>query len=169
MILLKRSLIIWIFPAFIVSFLFNEITIHNGYLFAFLLFYIVVIALNYFGNNNIIVFIDRISLILLSLLIFVNNKATFENIFFNILVLSFLVVSIYIIVFFYHKKFNKSFILNFAKLSNFIELILVVSVAFFGIKSTMVKNVLFFAMCDIFYKVIILSIIFNLKKRFSIQ
>lgn len=167
--LLKRSLTIWLFPVFVVSFLFKEITISDGYLLAVLFLYVIVITLNYFGNNRIVLLADRIILISLSFLIFVNNKIMLENVFFNIMILSFLAVLIYIIVFFRYKKLNKIFILNFDKLSIFIELILAVSVVFFGINSSTAVNILFFAMCDIFYKVIILSIIFNLKKRFSIR
>lgn len=168
-ILLKRSLTIWLFPIFIVSFLFNEITISDGYLLGILLFYIIFITLNYFGSNKIVFFIDKIILLFLSLLIFANNRISIETFFFSVIALSFLVALVYVIAFFYYKKHNKNFILNFSKLSNFIELILAVSIVFFGIKNIIVTNILFFAMCDIFYKIVILSIIFNLKKRFSIQ
>ena len=112
---------------------------------------------------------DRFFLMFLSLLVFVNNKVAIKDVVPSVLVLSALVIVIYIAAFFFYKKYNKPFILNFSKLSSFIELMLVVLVLSFGVKSSAVINILFFAMCDILYKVIILSVIFNLKKRFSIR
>ncbi len=156
-------------PCFLVSLLFNQITVFDEYLLWILLFYIVVLSLNYYRNNFVVLCLDRLFLIFLSLLIFVNNKIIIKELIPVVLFLSILIIIIYIIAFFFYKKYNRAFILNFSKLGSFIELMLVVFVLLFGIKSIIVINVLFFAMCDIFYKVIILSITFNLKKRFSIQ
>ena len=149
--------------------MFNQITIFDEYILWILLFYIIVISLNYYKSNVIVLYVDRFFLMFLSLLIFVNNKVTINEVVPNVLILSALVIVIYIATFFFYKKYNKPFILNFSKLSSFIELMLVVLVLFLGIKSSMIVNILFFAMCDILYKVIILSITFNLKKRFSIR
>jgi hypothetical protein len=107
--------------------------------------------------------------VLLAFLIFVNNKIIVEQVFFTLIVLSFCVVVVYIIVFFLYRKSGKSLILNFSKLSALIESVLVLFVLFLGIKNPIVINILLFAMIDIFYKVIILEIILNLKKMFSIQ
>lgn len=156
-------------PCFLVSLLFNQITVFDEYLLWILLFYIVVLSLNYYRNNFVVLCLDRLFLIFLSLLIFVNNKIIIKELIPVVFFLSILVIIIYIIAFFFYKKYNKIFILNFSKLSSFIELMLVVFVLLFGIKNRIVINILFFAMCDILYKVIILSITFNLKKKFSIQ
>ena len=156
-------------PCFLVSLLFNQITVFDEYLLWILLFYIVVLSLNYYRNNFVVLCLDRLFLIFLSLLIFVNNKIIIKELIPVVFFLSILVIIIYIIAFFFYKKYNKIFILNFSKLSSFIELMLVVFVLLFGIKNRIAINILFFAMCDILYKVIILSITLNLKKKFSIQ
>lgn len=135
----------------------------------FLTCYTVAIVLNYLKNNIVTIFLDRILLLLLAFLIFVNNKIVAEQVFCTLLILSVCVVVAYIVVFFLYKKSNKSFVLNFSKLSGLIESVLVLLILFLGIKNLIVVNILFFAMIDIFYKVIILEIILNLKKRFSIQ
>lgn len=169
-ILLKRSLTIWIFPVFLISLLFNQITITNNvYLLLFSFLYITVIILNYFKNNMFISIINRFFLMFLSFFIFINNKEITTAILFTAIILCFFIVLIYIIKFFFYKKIRKAFILNFSKISCFMEFILVISVLFFGIKNLITVNILFVVMFDIFYKVIILSIILNLKKRFSIQ
>ena len=107
--------------------------------------------------------IDRIILTVLAFLIFVNNKMLLNKIFYVTLFLCLAIVLIYITIFFFYKKFGKVFILNFSKLSSFIELILIISVLFFGINSLITISILFFAMVDIFYKILILSITLNLK------
>lgn len=135
----------------------------------FLTCYTVAIVLNYLKNNIVTILLDRILLLLLAFLIFVNNKIVAEQVFCTLLILSVCVVVAYIVVFFLYKKSNKSFVLNFSKLSGLIESVLVLLILFLGIKNLIVVNILFFAMIDIFYKVIILEIILNLKKRFSIQ
>lgn len=112
---------------------------------------------------------DKILLMFLSFLIFVNNKEITNKVFFITAILCFFIVSIYIAMFFYYKKEGKKFILNFFKLSLCIECLLGVAVLFFGINSFITFNILFVSMIDIFYKVFILSAILNLKKRFSIQ
>ena len=167
--MLKKSLTIWIIPVFIVSFLFNEFTISNGYLFWILTFYTIVIALNYLKNSVVTLLTDRFFLLILSFLVFVNNNFVAEQLLLISLILSLVVITIYTIAFFIYKRKGKIFILNFSKLSGLIESVFVLFILFFGIKSQIVLNILFFAMCDILYKIIILSIIFNLKKRFSIQ
>ena len=134
----------------------------------FLTCYTVAIVLNYLKNNIVTILLDRILLLLLAFLIFVNNKIVAEQVFCTLLILSVCVVVAYIVVFFLYKKSNKSFVLNFSKLSGLIESVLVLLILFLGIKNLIVVNILFFAMIDIFYKVIILEIILNLKK-FSIQ
>ena len=149
--------------------MFNEITIYNGYLFWILTFYTIVIALNYLKNSVITLLTDRFFLLILSFLVFVNNNFVAEQMLLISLILSLVVIAIYTIAFFVYKRKGEIFILNFFKLSGLIESVFVLFILFFGIKSQIVLNILFFAMCDIFYKVIILSIIFNLKKRFSIQ
>ena len=135
----------------------------------FLTCYTVAIVLNYLKNNIVTILLDRILLLLLAFLIFINNKIVAEQVFFTLLILSVCVVVSYIVAFFLYKKSNKSFILNFSKLSGLIESVLVLFILFLGIKNSIVVNILFFAMIDIFYKVIILEIILNLKKKFSIQ
>ena len=125
--------------------------------------------MNYLKDNIVTLLIDRLFLVVLAFLIFVNNKIVVEQVFLTLLILSVCIVVTYIIAFFLYKKTNKSFILNFSKLSGLIESVLVLLVLFLGIKNLTVVNILFFAMIDIFYKVIILEIILNLKKMFSIQ
>ncbi len=149
--------------------MFNEITISNGYLLCVLAFYTAAIALNYLKNNFATLLIDRFFLLVLSFFVFVNNNFVAEQQFFVSSMLSLVVIIMYTIAFFVYKKKGKIFILNFSKLSGLIESVFVLFILFFGIENRIVANILFFAMCDIFYKVIILSIIFNLKKRFSIQ
>jgi|GEM_PF-6966102 len=144
-------------------------TVLNEYLLWILFFYIIVISLNYYKNNLFILCADRFFLILLSLMIFLSNETTIGDVFLNILLLIFLVTAVYIIAFFFYKKHGKPFILNFSKLGSFTELMLVVFVLLFGIQNYVVINVLFFAMCDIVYKIVILTITFHLKKKFSIQ
>ena len=154
---------------FLLSFLFNEISISNKYLLFCLTFYTVAIVLNYLKNNTVTLLLDRMLLLLLAFVIFVNNKIIAEQVFLTLFILSVGIIIAYIITFFLYKKTKKIFILNFSKLSSLIESILVLLVLFLGIKNLIVANVLFFAMIDIFYKVIILEIILNLKKMFSIQ
>lgn len=149
--------------------MFNEITISNGYLLCILTFYTTAIALNYLKNNFATLLMDRFFLLVLSFFVFANNNFVAEQQFFVSSMLSLVVIIIYTIAFFVYKKKDKIFILNFSKLSGLIESVFVLVVLFFGIKNQIVLNILFFAMCDIFCKVIILSIIFNLKKRFNIQ
>ena len=149
--------------------MFNEVTISDGYLFWILTFYTISIALNYLKDSVVTLLTDRFFLLILSFFVFVNNNFVAEQLLLISLILSLVVIIIYTIAFFVYKRKSKIFILNFSKLSGLIESVFVLFILFFGIKSRTVTNVLFFAMCDIFYKVIILSIIFNLKKRFSIQ
>ena len=149
--------------------MFNEINIPNKYLLFVLTFYTITIALNYLKSNIVTFLIDRFFLVLLAFLILVNNKIIVEQVFFISIVLSFCVVAVYIGAFFLYKKAGKILVLNFSKLSGLIESILVLSVLFLGIKNSIVVNILFFAMIDIFYKIIILEITLNLKKMFSIQ
>ena len=151
------------------SFLFNEIGISDKYLLLFLSFYTIIIVLNYLKNNIFTFLTDRAFLVLLSFFIFTNNKIIPENFFVTLIVLSFCVVAVYIIAFFFYKKAGKSLILNFSKLSSLIESILVLFVLFLGIQNSIVVNILLFEMIDIFYKVIILEITLNLKKMFSIR
>ena len=129
----------------------------------FLTCYTVAIVLNYLKNNIVTIFLDRILLLLLAFLIFVNNKIVAEQVFCTLLILSVCVVVAYIVVFFLYKKSNKSFVLNFSKLSGLIESVLVLLILFLGIKNLIVVNILFFAMIDIFYKVIILEIILQFR------
>jgi len=136
---------------------------------AVLTFYTFTIVLNYLKNNIVTLLIDRLFLVVLAFLIFVNNKIVIEQVFLTLLILSVCIVVAYIIAFFLYKKANKSFILNFSKLSGLIEAVLVLFILFLGIKNLTVVNILFFAMIDIFYKVLILEIILNLKKMFNIQ
>lgn len=149
--------------------MFKEITISNEYLLFILTFYTIAILLNYLKNNIVIFLTDRFFLALIALITFVNNKIVFKQVFLSLIILSFCVILIYIIVFFIYKKAGKTLILNFSKLSSLIESVFVLFILLFGITNLMVINILFFAMIDIFYKVIILSIILHLKKKFNIQ
>lgn len=149
--------------------MFNEFTISNEYLLFILTFYTIAIVLNYLKNNSITLLIDRFFLGLLALLTFVNNKIFSKQIFLVLIVLSIGTIVGYLTIFFIYKKVGKTLILNFSKLSGLIESVFVLFILFFGITNLMVVNILFFAMVDIFYKVIILSIILHLKKKFNIQ
>ena len=168
-ILLKRSLTVCLFPIFLISFLFNQFTIINKYIMCIVIIYIFFIVLNYLKNNFFILIIDRFLLIFLALLIFLNNKIISEKDIFIVVLSSICIILAYITIFFFYKKIRKQFILNFSKLSNFLELILAIFVLCFGINSFITFNILCILMVDIFYKILILSIILNLKKRFSIQ
>ena len=168
-ILLKRSLTIWVFPVFLISILCNQYEMFNEYILWISALYIIIIVSNFLISNKIIFVIDRFLLMFLSLLVFINNKIILDKVFFIAIGLVLCMVLIYIIMFFFYKKTGKKFILNFSKLSSFIELILALSVLIFGINSQITSALLFLMMIDIFYKVLILSIILNLKKRFSIQ
>ena len=168
-ILLKRSLTIWVFPVFLISILCNQYEMFNEYILWISALYIIIIVSNFLISNKIIFVIDRFLLMFLSLLVFINNKIILDKVFFMAIGLVLCMVLIYIIMFFFYKKTGKKFILNFSKLSSFIELILALSVLIFGINSQITSALLFLMMIDIFYKVLILSIILNLKKRFSIQ
>ncbi len=168
-ILLKRSLTIWTFPVFFISFLFNQYTLANKYILFISVLYIILIILNYLKSNKVFFVVDKILLIFLSFLIFVNNKEITNKVFFITAILCFCIVLIYIIMFFYYKKEGKKFVLNFFKLSLCIECLLGIAVLLFGINSFITFNILFVSMADIFNKDLILSITLNLKKRFSTQ
>ena len=126
--------------------------------------------INYLKNNPFIFVADRILLVLLSFLICTNNKNVTINslviiLFFGICV----VLTTYVILFFSYKKVEKNFILDFSKLACVLELLLAIYVLIFGINNSTVVTVLFFVAADIIYRVLVLSVILNLKKRFSIQ
>ena len=169
MILLKRSLTIWLFPIYLISFLFSEITIFDEYIVYIGIMYVIIIILNYLKNNLLVLAIDRVILMYLSFLVFVNNKTITDKTFLISIILSLCIVFVYVIAFFIYKRRKNKFVLNFSKLMSFIEFILAIFVLCFGYKNFIIVNILFVAMIDIFYKVLILSIIINLKKRFSIQ
>ena len=169
-ILLKRSLTIWIVPVFLISFMFNQCEIFNRYILLIVVLYTGLIIVNYLKNNPFIFVADRILLVLLSFLICTNNKNITINslviiLFFGICV----VLTTYVILFFSYKKVEKNFILDFSKLACFLELLLAIYVLIFGINNSTVVTVLFFVAADIIYRVLVLSVILNLKKRFSIQ
>lgn len=167
-ILLKRSLTIWVVPVLLVSFMFNQYENFNRYILPIVSLYILVIVINYLRSNSFILVADRILLILLSFLICTNNKITVDNSLIIILILSIcIVLMIYVILFFSYKKRGKNFILDFSKLACFLELLLAISVLIFGTNNSTVVAVLFFIMTDIIYRVLVLSVILNLKKRFS--
>lgn len=169
-ILLKKSLTIWVIPVFFISFLFNQYSISNKYTLLVLIIYTAVIIANYLKNNFFVFVADRLLLILLSFLICTNNKITADSSLLVVLVLSVcFILTIYISLFFYYNKRGELFILNFSKLNCFMEFMLVLFVLIFGINSSLVFNMLFVLMTDIIYKILILSVILNLKKRFSIQ
>lgn len=152
--------------------MFNEINISNEYLLFILAFYTIAIVINYLKSNIITLLTDRLFLAFLALLTFVNNKIVFSQVFLVLIILCLGIIIIYLTIFFIYKKAGKTLILNFSKLSGLIEsvfVLFVLFVLFFGITNLMVVNILFFAMVDIFYKVIILSITLHLKKKFNIQ
>ena len=168
-ILLKKSLTIWVFPVFLISFLFDQYEIINIYIWCFSILYVILIILNYLKNNKFVFIMDRIVLMLLSFLIFINNKIITDKVFIVSAVLCSCIALVYIILFFCYKNKGKIFVLNFFKLSIIIEFTLGISVLLFGINSFITFNILLVLMVDILYKILILSIILNLKKRFSIQ
>ncbi|MBR3628485.1 MAG: hypothetical protein IKN42_06535 [Elusimicrobia bacterium] len=168
-ILLKRSLTIWLCPVFLISVLFNQYETFNEYILWISVLYIGVIVLNYLKSNKVLLAVDKVILIVLAFFIFVNNKILSDKILFIAICLGLCIVLTYITMFFFYKKKGKNFVLNFSKLSTFIEFILAMSILIFGINSLITIIVLFVAMIDIFYKILILSITLNLKKRFNIQ
>ena len=167
-ILLKRSLTIWVVPVFLISFIFNQYTIFNRYVLFIVAIYIGIIIVNYLKSSSFVIIIDRILLILLSFLICTNNKISTDSRLLILILLSVcFVLIIYILLFFRYRNRGKTFILDFYKLACFMELLLATSVLFFGINSSTVVTVLFFVMADIIYRILVLSLILNLKKRFS--
>ena len=165
-ILLKRSLTLWLFPVFIVSLFIKQFTISGEYIYCLAGIYFFTIVINYLKNNSLLLFISRIILIFLALIVFVNNTIIFNELILNAIIFMFCATGIYVFFFFLYNRKNKNFILNFYKLNCFIEIIFAISLSLCGVKSFVALNVLFFAMCDIIYKIVILSVILNLKKRF---
>lgn len=156
------------FPIFVLSFCFNQNIIFNEYLSYIAFFYIVVIILNFFKYKTFLIILDRAILLFLALLVFVNNNIEYNRIFLTVLVLCICIITIHIALFFVYKKLSKKFVLNFHKLSCIIEFIFAVSLIVFGINHFVTVYILFTAMSDVIYKIVILSTILNLNKKFNI-
>lgn len=168
-ILLKKSLTLWLFPVFIVSLFVKPFTISAEYIYWLAVLYIFIVLINYLKKNIVLFLFSRLLLIFLSLIVFTNNVINFKELILNMIILFLCVIGLHIFFFFLYNRKNKSFILNFYKINCFIEMIFAVSLLFCGIKSFVTLNILFFAMCDIIYKILILSVILNLNKRFFLS
>lgn len=155
------------FPIFILSFCFNQIIIFNEYLNFIAFFYIAVIILNFFKYETFLIILDRVILLFLALLVFINNNVEYSRICLTVLILCVCIIAIHIALFFVYKKLSKKIILNFHKLSCIIEFIFAVSLIVFGIKHFVTVYILFTAMSDVIYKIVILSTILNLNKKFN--
>ncbi len=168
-IIFKQTLSIWLIPIFILSFFFGKININNNFLLYFIMiFYGIIILSNILKNNKILLYIDRLFLSVLAIISF-SNAIMQQKYFIYPIFISLLIIFIYIGIFYVYKNLNKKLILNFSLLSCIIEILYLLSLIVFGINSFITIQILFVAMFDICYKVIILVLSIYLKKKFNIQ
>ena len=167
-IIFKQTLAIWLIPIFILSLLLEKINTNNDFLYSIITLYGITISICILKNNKILLYLDRFLLSILAINSF-SNIILKQKYFIYSILFSLLIIFIYISIFYIYKNLNKKFILNFSLLSGSIEILFFISLIFFGIKSFITIQILFVAMFDIFYKIIILVINIYFKKKFNIQ
>ena len=167
-IIFKQTLAIWLIPIFILSLLLEKINTNNTFLCSIIILYGITILICILQNNKILFYFDRFLLSILAINSF-SNIILKQKYFIYSILFSLLIIFVYISIFYIYKNLNKKFILNFSLLSGSIEILFFISLIFFGIKSFITIQILFVAMFDIFYKIIILVISIYFKKKFNIQ
>ena len=168
--LLKKSLTVWILPAFIIAFILKEYNINlenfinftNGLIYFYLILFLVTKTKFITEYKTILLNLKYYLLTVICAAVLYSNTAKifWEYILFILLIsiISFFFCSLYSV-----KKLKKiSF--NFNVFKNAIELMLCFAVIFFGIEAEPTKYIVLIGMFEIVYIIFCLTIYIHLKK-----
>ncbi|MDD5021950.1 MAG: hypothetical protein PHR82_07490 [Endomicrobiaceae bacterium] len=171
--LLKKSLTIWIAPAFFIAFLFQksnfDISAYNFFAGGLIWFYLALFTatntkLKFIEYPKILNFLKLYLLVVISVFIFFNNQINSISWILNqIIIFAAVFILCTVILSALKKKIN--FKLNF--ISRIFEIMFIISVILFGVKSVMTFYILSTLMLDFFYTITFLSITNHFNKKYT--
>ena len=167
--LLKNSLTIWIFPAFLIAVILKKYNINlenfvsftNGLIYFYIVLFIITKTKFLTEYKKILLNLKYYLLTIISISVFYSAAQIRKE---YVLIILFLCVLLFILYSIFAIKKSKKYFFNFNIFKNIIEIILCVSVIVYGTQASLTKYITITGMFEIIYIIFCLTIYIHLKK-----